>query len=42
MQPAKSARRVWWRPLELLIPLLVLLAWFLLNRYILPAAGVPT
>ncbi len=42
MQSTVQIRRAWWRHLEFLIPVLVLLAWFLLNRYILPAVGVPT
>lgn len=30
------------KAMEILVPLGILLAWFLLNRYILPAFGVPT
>lgn len=30
------------RPMELLFPLFLLFAWFALQMWILPAAGVPT
>lgn len=41
-QPAKVQRRAWWRAMEFLVPVLVVVGWFVLQRYILPSFGVPT
>ncbi len=41
-QAERSTRRGRWFGMELLVPALVVVGWFLLMRFVLPKLGVPT